>query len=263
MRFKKLFFIHVIVIALNFSFLVYAWDEFGNLPQYLERDHFVIYHDNRILANELSWKAEYYYKQILRHLNVENFDPFREKPCPIYLYKNHEQYVENSGAPSWSVGIAKQEPLCFATYERAKNVEHTVFPHELTHLMLFVFFDGQSIPRWLNEGLAEYEEADFGKTEKPFLKRRVKNGYYIKLEDLFSMRSYPVDDEELRLFYAESASVVEFLKDENLGQCFGEFLLEIKKGTDAQTALKEIYQWKFSGGIKELEKKWIESLGIR
>lgn len=258
MKIKKLLFNFVSAIVL--VHLVYAQENFGNLPQFQERGHFVIYHDNRILANELSWKAEYYYKQILMHLNVENFDPFGKTPCLIYLYKTWEGYMENADAPFWSQGIAKFDSPSFATYEDASHIEDTVFPHELTHLILFVFFEGQAIPLWLNEGLAEYEEADFGKTEKPFLKRMVKNGYYIKLEELFGMQDYPVDEQKLRLFYAESASVAEFLKNENLSQSFGKFLLEIKNGIEAETALKEVYQWKFSGGIEELEELWIEFL---
>lgn len=258
MKIKKLLFNFVSAIVL--VHLVHAQENFGNLPQFQERGHFVIHHDNRILANELIWKAEYYYQQILMHLNVENFDPFGNTPCPIYLYKTHEEYMENADAPLWSQGIAKFYPPSFATYEDASHIEDTVFPHELTHLIVFVFFEGQSIPLWLNEGLAEYEEADFGKTEKPFLKRMVKNSYYIKLEELFGMQNYPSNDEGLRLFYAESASVVEFLKNENLNQSFGKFLLEIKNGVNVEAALKKVYQWKFHGGIEELEERWREFL---
>ena len=44
---------------------------------------------------------------------------------------------------------------------------------------------------------------------------------------------------------------------------WGNFLLKIKKGMDAEQALKEAYQWKFSGGIDDLEEQWLEFLGER
>lgn len=258
MRIKILLLKYLIIFSIVLTPLVYAQEKFGNLPQYLNRDHFIIYHDNRILANSLSWKAEYYYKQILRHLNVEGFDPFSQKPCPIYLYRNKKEFLENTGVPEWSGGVARYNPLGFATYERAPNLEDATFPHELTHLLLFILMEGRPIPLWLNEGLAQYEEADFGRSNKPYLRRMLKSGNYIRLRELFHMRNYPGDKQKISLFYIESASVVEFLKEKGLRRSFGQFLLKIKAGLDAEEALKEVYQWKFSGGIEELEERWID-----
>jgi hypothetical protein len=257
MRTKTLLINYTIIFSTLLASLAVAQEKFGNLPQYIKRKHFIIYHDNRTLANRLSWKAEYYYKQILRHLNVEGFDPFGQKPCPIYLYKNKSEFLENTDAPQWSGGIAKYNPPRFATYEGAPHLEDATFPHELTHLLLFILMEGHSIPLWLNEGLAQYEEADFGKTKKPYLRRMIKSDNYIKLRDLFEMQVYPEDKQKIRLFYAEVASVVEFLKEKSLRRTFGQFLLKIKRGLGTEEALKEVYQWKFSGGIEELEERWI------
>lgn len=234
-----------------------AQQKFGNLPQYIRREHFIIYHDNKILASTLIKKAEYYYRQILKDLGAEGFTPFNQKPCPIYLYKNKRDYIESTHAPGRSSGIARYNPPRFATYEGVRNFKDTIFPHELTHLLLFILMEGRPIPLWFNEGLAQYEEADFGRTKNPYLKRIIKSGRYIKLGELFDMQIYPEDKQKIDFFYLESASMVEFLEKEVSGEAFDLFLLKIKQGLDTKAAIREAYGDKFSD-IETLEERWIE-----
>jgi len=254
---RVLLFCLVLLFNMETAPLVSAQQKFGNLPQYLKREHFIIYHDNRILAHTLIDKAEHYYRQVLKDLGAENFDPFSKRPCPIYLYKNKRDYIESAHAPAWSSGIARYNPPRFATYEGARNFKDTIFPHELTHLLLFILMEGRPIPLWLNEGLAQYEEADFGRTKKPHLKRIIKRGSYIKLGELFDMQTYPEDKQKIDFFYLESAAMIEFLKKEGSGESFDLFLLKIKRGLDTKAALREAYGDKFSD-METLEQRWIE-----
>src|SRR3989338_3240080 len=82
----------------------------------LERGHFIIYHQNKDLANSLSWKAEYYYKKIVGHLGIPEFRPWEGKEKgEIYLYKTKSDYMGATGAPEWSGGIAQISVSRFAT----------------------------------------------------------------------------------------------------------------------------------------------------
>ena len=93
------------------------------LPQVLKRMHFVVYHDDRSYANKVSWRAEYSYKKILRHFNVQGFRPWEKKEkCTIYLFKSRDEYLKKSKAPEWSGGCARDNPPRLYIYKGAKEL---------------------------------------------------------------------------------------------------------------------------------------------
>lgn len=246
-------------IVTAFSFRSQA--ESQNYPrQKLVRDHFVIYHDNRDVANNFGWKAEYYYKKILRHLGVANFNPWAgQNKCVILIFKNQGEYMKEMNAPDWSGGIALMDKNLFATFEGAQRVETKILPHEMTHLILAEYFGKTQIPLWLNEGMAQYEQeegADYN--YRKFVLEAVKAGKYIKLTDLLKRDYVPAGSEGIALFYAQSASVIDYMRTQLLQTQFSEFLRQIKKGRPTEEALKEVYQWKFRNGVADLEKRWLE-----
>lgn len=174
-----------------------------------------------------------------------------------YIYtKIGDDYLKSTGAPDWSAGIASMNPLRLAIYKGAPGLATEVLPHEITHLILFKFFE-KAPPLWLNEGLAQFEEEKAGRSfHKRPLKEVVSAGNFIKLRDIFNMNSVPGNN--IALFYLESQSLVEFLITQHLGNLFGKFILELKNGKSAEDALKNVYQWKYAKGIDDLEKAWIK-----
>ena len=255
----------VFIFFMPVSFAKSKVDRCG-LPQVLKRMHFVIYHNNQSFANKISWKAEYYYKKIIRHFNINGFHPWeKDKRCTIYIFENRDSFVKRAGAPSWSIGLARYNPpRLYIYYKGSRNLIENTLPHELTHLIFGEFMDRNKIPLWLNEGMAQYEEEKWDKGyAKRYLKSHIKEGIYIKLGELFKMERYPQDKEKLNLFYLESASVIDYLRKEQIASLFGKFLLKVKQGKSVELSLKEIYQWKFEGGIPELEERWIRFIKAR
>ncbi len=225
----------------------------------LQRGHFIIHHQNKDLANDLIWKAEYYYKKILGHFGAAEFRPWEGgDKCVIYLYKTKGDYMKATGAPEWSGGIAEYSSLRFAAYENSQYLAINTFPHELTHMIFHLFMSKKAMPLWLEEGMAQFEEE--GQTSeyrsKRFVKWNVKNKTYIPLAELFAMGAVPEDNVDL--FYAESASVADHLITDNLRTSFGKFLRLLRNGTSCDEALKEAYQWKYKNGVRDLELRWIE-----
>ncbi len=225
----------------------------------LERGHFVIYHHNKDLANDLTWKAEYYYKKILGHLGSAEFRPWEGKDkCEIYLYNTKAEYLKATGAPEWSAGLAQDSPLRFSAYEGSPDLATTTFPHELTHIIFRLFTDRKRMPLWLEEGMAQFEEDDQSSLykRKRFVKMSVKDGSYIRLAELMNMPQVPEDNVDL--FYTESASVVDHLITDNIRTSFGKFLTFLKNGQSRDEALNNAYQWKYKNGVSDLEKRWLE-----
>ena len=229
----------------------------------LERGHFVVYHNDRSFANKLSWKAEYHYKRIINHFGVKKFRPWEGKDkCPIYLYNTKDQYLKATGAPEWSAGLAQYGNFRFSSYKNAPNLLVDTLPHEMTHMLFYLFMEKKPIPLWLNEGMAQFEEEDRSAIyrRKKSIKQHVRKGTYLKLSELFKMSylSKNMADEEVALFYDEAASLIDHLITDNIRTNYGRFLSALKKGETIEAALKKSYQWKYKNGTSDLEKRWLE-----
>jgi hypothetical protein len=270
LKFLKVKFIASIVILLIFfnTLICSAQDHKEikkNLPQTLKRMHFIIYHNDKSYANKVSWKAEYSYKKIIRHFGIDGFKPWQEdNKCRIYLFENREDYIRLSGAPSWSGGCAMDDPPRLFIYKGAPKLTENTLPHEITHLIFHLLIPRENIPLWLDEGMAQYEEDDWdtGYT-KAYLKNSVDQGVYIHFDELFSLKNYPSNQEKNSLFYAESASIIDYLRKQQIASLYGKFILKIRHGKTVDQALKETYHPKFKNGIADLEKYWLKYVQTR
>ena len=270
MRFTKvklIIFSLFLLVFVNFD-LCYAHDHQKirkNLPQALQRMHFIIYHNDKSYANKVSWKAEYSYKKIIRHFGIDGFLPWEKKnKCRIYLFENRDDYIKLSEAPSWSGGCAMDNPPRLFIYKGAPNLIENTLPHEITHLIFHLLIPGERIPLWLDEGMAQYEEKDWDTGYiKRYLKSHVDEGVYIRFDELFSLRNYPNNQEKLTLFYAESASIIDYLRKQQIASLYGNFILKIRHGKSVEQALKETYHPKFKNGIADLEKYWLKYIQTR
>ena len=98
------------------------------------------------------------------------------------------------------------------------------------------------------------EEGKAANMRKRVIKAYVRSGNYIKLEQLTKMQGIP--ENSVDLFYAQSASVVDHLLTGNIRSNFGRLLTRLKRGDSLESALKDVYQWKYKNGISDLEKRW-------
>ena len=122
--------------------------------------------------------------------------------------------------------------------------------HELTHLMFAERVDSPRAkpPAWLNEGLAMYFEPGGGYREVG-VQRAMRSDDLIPLRH---MRTVPGRPEEVRLFYAQSASVVRFLMDEFGAGRMDTLLTELNEGRSIDAALKSAY----GVDVDELDAGW-------
>ena len=110
--------------------------------------------------------------------------------------------------------------------------------HELTHLMLAEAVDSPRarVPDWLNEGLAMYFEGS--NHREPTLAQAVRSGRLIPLRH---MQNVPGRPEDVRLFYAQSASVVRFMLQEFGKPNMTALLNQLNGGRDLGEALEISY----------------------
>lgn len=83
-----------------------------------------------------------------------------------------------------------------------------VVPHEVCHMVLAAGFQ-RPVPRWLDEGLAVYQESNRAKNVQwSAVNETLRAGDTLPLGALFDMEDYPAN---LRAFYSEAWSTAEFL----------------------------------------------------
>ena len=122
--------------------------------------------------------------------------------------------------------------------------------HEMTHLLVGEAVDSPlaRVPAWLNEGLAMYFESDSQRQETTAA-RAARDGSLFKLR---SMNTVPGRPEDVRLFYAQSRSVVQYMIDEYGAERMKALLRVINTGTPIEKAVKEVY----GISLEDLEGQW-------
>ena len=135
------------------------------------------------------------------------------------------------------------------------------FKHELCHLLLHQQIQGDLLPRWLDEGIAQW--ASDGANEilmdqkRSVLNRVVLTGNLIPLDAL--ARGFPGNDRDLILAYEQSRGFVDYLIKRSGPEGVLRLLRELKQGKDVPDAFFRVY----GVSLNQLERDWHRSLGRR
>lgn len=130
--------------------------------------------------------------------------------------------------------------------------------HELCHILLHRSVQGGKIPKWLDEGLAQWVSAGIAEilisSKRSFLNEAVVAGKSLNLRALED--AFPRDRESLHLAYEVSKSFVAyFIERFGIGSVT-EVLEHIEKGEDWEIAVSKSVSLSFG----ELEKDWQHDL---
>jgi hypothetical protein len=146
-----------------------------------------------------------------------------EWPAPlpqvqIYIYRSLgelQSALALAGQP-WQGGQARPELgvvlVAIAPGPEAPLHLQQALAHELTHLVLYHAAGAQPLPRWLEEGLAVLAEPLPDASLQVALDAAVRDNALVPLETLCA--PFSGDYESARLAYAQSASFVQFIRDQ-------------------------------------------------
>lgn len=137
----------------------------------------------------------------------------------IYIYPGREQLVSalRLGGREWAGGQARPElgvVLVDVPNSPAASTEmRKLIPHELTHLLVYQSTQPNydRVPTWLDEGLATANEQLPDSSLEVALTDALRAGRLLPLESLCAPFSADVD--EARLAYAQSGSLIQFIRD--------------------------------------------------
>lgn len=222
--------------------------------------HFIIYYQKQIAQDyidEVAARAEEYYDSIAANLSFVRYESWSwDNRAKIYIFNDAEEYREESAKPRWSGGSVSLRRKIIKTYPWAEGFLDNLLPHELGHIMFHELVGFRNnVPLWLDEGVAILQEKSDIKSNSIVMKRLLKTTAPIPIEKLnvITTRTLIVPE----VFYAQSASIVDFLLSNFEKKYFVKLCKSLRSGRSLSSALKDAYHFR---DFKELSDAWLEYL---
>ncbi|HSG18584.1 MAG TPA: peptidase MA family metallohydrolase, partial [Anaerolineae bacterium] len=116
----------------------------------------------------------------------------------------------------------------------ATDLARTI-PHELVHLYLYqaTGVGYESMPLWLDEGLASLLESELNPIYATRLEEATASGETIALDDL--CYTLPADDDAVLLAYAQSAAIIRHIQSQYGNQALKQMIVELADGADCHS----------------------------
>jgi hypothetical protein len=192
-------------------------------------------------------------------LDLAPFSPWASNErTTIFLFKNQDTYRRVTGRPVWSGGASSVGKRKLYVYESEELPG--IVAHELTHIYFDGFFlDGTTDPLWLSEGMATLVQVERGLAAPNWLRENLEklesgDGFPIeKLTAVTTTSGWP--DAKVRLWYAQSYSIVRFLIRTQYRSSFYKFSAHLRDGRPAPEALYRAYGAPYTRLIA-LEHAW-------
>lgn len=188
----------------------------------------------------------------------------REREISVYLHSDRIALQKRAGVEvvncdgfvkiERKYGILLKQEIHLNS--QAKLLTSGVIPHELAHLLLpYRIGRGLRLAPWLDEGIACNEEPKLlRRHRRRTLLDALQTGSLQSLIDLFNTEKIPNNDRGI--FYAQSASVVEFLR-ERLGVIDTLAFARVYALKGPEPALREIAGYDTVGDLQLAWSRWL------
>jgi len=220
--------------------------------------------DIRAVANKLE-QFRYIFASLLPNLSHDS--PI---PTTVVVFKNEGSFKKYRSV-KWSAGFFQPgEDMNYIALPMdgdKENTYQTIF-HEYIHFLVNNNLGRSRIPPWFNEGIAEYydqleieddELVKVGIINQSHL-RFLSQTKMIPLKTFFNIDYYSLHQQKSHgasVFYAQSWALMHYLllnKPETGSAQLGKFLDSILKGTEPETAFKQVFGMDYEEMEKELER---------
>ena len=221
----------------------------------VETAHFSVQAYGSDAAARHAAACEANYTRIMQDLGLYSFVPAR--PYNITVYRDAAEYHAKTGQPDWSGGAAYGNALLL--YEGTQL--EGVMAHEMTHLIFneFMGLSQSAALRWLNEGVAVYQEGRSNQNSSVYYSSLVKSLVApnpIPFSQLVNLAPQGESRSGVERWYAQAGSVAGFLIKQGGAFNFSTFLARLKAGADVDRALAETYSGMW-GTFADVERTWL------
>lgn len=256
--------IAILFVFLNFLMLNFLIKAEAKEWQTMKSRHFIVNYRIEVpedFVNTVVESSEDSYKAVIGNLGISWYQSWAwEDPINLYIYKDQDDYVNNGGQAGWSHGASLIGSKTIRTFPSDEGFFDSLLPHELGHIILHEYLGKYVlVPLWFDEGVAMYQEKAKRIGANKIVKEAILNGQFIPLTQLTDMRLYMNSDRKtVELFYAESASILNFMINELGSSHFYKLCAELKENTPFETAITKIYM--YINNLEMLNKKWVTYL---
>lgn len=182
----------------------------------------------------------------------------------FFLAPSEEIFAHLTGGavPEWGAGVAVPSLgriviPAYASSRTRGGGEEWIIRHEWAHVGLHQYLDGLRIPRWFDEGYAEWSSGGWDASEAWRLRLAIATGRAPPLDSL--ALAWPRDRASAELSYLLSATALEFLTLESGARGLAIFLERWREMEDFDAALRTTYGMTMGG----FERSWIEHVKSR
>lgn len=260
MRFKLFF----LIIAAVLISAAGAWAE--NTEEgwnTLSRKRFIIYYKQAPydFVETVATSAEQYYTGITRDLGFTRYKGWMwDDRAKIYIFDDAQDYVESGKHAQWSHGVTSPKNKIIRTFPSAHGFFDSTLPHELTHIIFREFVGYKArLPTWFEEGVAMSQEKARRWGAHDTVRQALKDGTFKSLNELSLIRlNVRSSQESVQLFYAESASAVNFLINEYGKERFVRLCRKLQEGGPFEWAVDSVYAR--LKNIDDLNEAWVRFL---
>jgi hypothetical protein len=168
----------------------------------------------------------------------------------------------NAPYPDYAAGVAYPEiGLVLLTVKPVHpNSQHElteVFRHELAHVALEDAITGHAVPRWFNEGFAVLASGETSFVRMQTLATATMSDNLLPLAQM--ERTFPADENQANIAYAQAADVVRFLVRREEQHRFRGLVSRLRDGESMDAALLNSY----GEETATLESEWREDVARR
>ena len=219
--------------------------------KHAETKNFVYHFFHSYVATPVSVEAEFYYGVVAKEMEKDTTQ--WERKSHIYIFEKLEDWAafqEKGSLDPWTGGLHCNGEL-FIVRNPENKWQGSTLGHEVTHLVVHRFF-GSGVPRWLDEGYAEYASSrnyaafhrarGYGSRPRSF---SLLPGQFIALAQLTSMVAYPAETSQVTMLYIEAERLTRFLSAADK-RGFGVFFEALSKGNRFDSALAKGFGSRFS-----------------
>ncbi len=218
--------------------------------------HFLVRAYGEQGAQDVAEIAEKAYSRIMTDTNLYSF-----KPKGLYhlvIYTDAEEFRKKTGMPVWSSGVTVNN----AIYSFEGRHLAGILAHEMTHLIFHEYMGrGNQDHRWINEGLAVYEESSSRGAGRGDIFAAVAGNMRrepLPMDQL--MRLVPATEREYKvsLWYAQAESMIRHMIDRGGRIGFSQFLQALHGGASLDQAVNAGFPGVWMD-LAEFERDWTRS----
>lgn len=184
-----------------------------------------------------------------------DFNSYPVRSIVVLLYTG-EEFSQIRDTPNWVGALYDGKIRLPGKSNQLSAVEiKNILWHEYTHALINDT-TGRNCPRWLHEGLAQYQQAKVLPIDQRAFYFAVGQGNLIPLSQLDQAFGFNQSAKKARLAYAQAYSFTDYLIERYGFWKINVILQEMKKGR----GWRAVFEDEFLIPVSELEKDWRETI---